>query len=75
MDGATLLAAAARTIAPSKLAMLAFADLSQGVYGQPTAVLASLRGGGSAFRIQSASATSDGLVDSLVAPLMGGLAG
>ena len=75
MDGATLLAAAARTIAPSKLAMLAFADLSQGVYGQPTAVLASLRSSGSPFRIQPGSATSDGLVDSLVAPLMGGLAG
>ena len=75
LDGAMLLARAEWTIAPSKLALLAFADLSHGVYGQPAVVLASLRSTGSAFRIQPARVTTDGLVDSLVAPLMGGLAG
>ncbi len=75
LNGATLLARAEWTVAPSKLAMLAFADLSHGVYGQPSVVLASLRETGSTFRIQPASATSDSLVDSLVGPLMGGFAG
>lgn len=74
LDGMTLVSSTApRMVADAKLAMLAFADGWQGLHGPAPQVLASTGDAGSPYRVEAAARASDGLFETVLGSLLGGV--